>query len=207
MTIQDFLDMDFSNFSRMTFDQRKEIVDDMAKKANRRLDNLARAGVPSAALEHRINTDIDIMYFTSEGKNANQLANEAKNLKRFLSSKSSTVTGAKNIVVDMMSRVMNVPKYTIPRNELGFIAPRMRTFWEGYNKVLEANPAMITTKDNNISGQFTSGQVQQKVYEVFKQNLNMDSDELWARVQELLDDEYVPPESPGENPFTFTRHD
>lgn len=209
MTIKDFLELTPEDISRMSFGERKDLVDDISSKANRRLDRLSELDIPAPSLSSRLDDDGNLKYFSSDDKNTNQLSNELKNLQRFLNNKTSTVTGAKQSAIRMYAKLTGTPVSKVSLSEVNSMYlnnEKMNVFWSAYNKVLESNPGIISTKSNDIAGQFTSGQVQQRVYEIFSQNTNMNSDELWLKAQEFLDSEYEPPAAPGLNPFTFTRH-
>ena len=207
MTIKDFLGISPAEMSMLKFEERKELVDEMAKKANRRLDKLGELFFVSPALSSRLDNEGNIKYFSSDDKNVNQLGNELKNLQKFLRNKTSTVFGAKSSARRLYAKVMNATMKETSINDVASAfnndGEKMQTFWEAYNKVLDANPGVITTKDHNIAGQFTSGQVQQMVYEVYAKNKEADSDELWYAAQQILDERYEAPKSPGANPFSF----
>ena len=210
MKIKDFLDISPAELSKLGKDERKELVDDMARKANRRLDELGELFFVSPALSSRLDDEGNIRHFNSEGKNHNQLGNELKNLQKFLGNKTSTVSGAKNSAIRIYAKIMNAKMKDTSINDVGeafnYNGEKMKIFWEAYNKTLDANPGIITTKDNLIAGQFTSGQVQQIVFEVFEQNSYLDSDELWVAAQKILDDRYEAPKNPGANPFSFVKN-
>jgi len=210
MTIKDFLNITPEEMVRMDMQQRRSLVDEMSKKANRRLDKLDELFFVAPAMSSRLDEEGNIKYFSSDYKNFNQLGNELKNLQKFLSNKTSTTAGARNSARRIYAKVMNSTMKETSINDVASAfessPDKMNIFWSAYNKVLEANPGIITTKDNNIAGQFTSGQVQQMVYEVYLKNKEATSDDIWYQAQQVLMDEYEPPKNPGENPFTFTRH-
>lgn len=190
-----------SDLNSLNKEERKELVDKMSKVANKRLERLSNLELPSQAFSSRQEhnergqkirySDGQWAYreFQSAGKTNNQLGNELKFLQMFLRNKTSTVTGANRSAKEIYSRVLNTPKSKVNLSAISY--DQAKEFWEGYQKVMESNIGIISTKENPLAGRLTSSQVQQAIYDMYQQNsFALDSDQLYERAQEFIDADY-----------------
>lgn len=195
MTISQFLDLDPAVISKMKYDERKALVDEMAKKANRRLENLSKLPLPSPAFSNRmtgIREDNTFEYkpFQSAGKNSNQLANELKFLRSFLESDTSKVTGAKKNAIRLYGHLMDTKRPTY--NEVASVMSyqNSKNFWEAYNKILQVNAGMIATRDGVTPGYISSSQVQEWVMKTMRENESLTPDEIEEKSRSFMTEIY-----------------
>lgn len=185
----------------MTMGQRKNLVDQMARRANNRLEALSKLEIPSPAFNARQVTDSkgnklrdytgqwQYKEFQSTGKNSNQLANELKFLRMFLSNETSTVSGAKRNTRNVYSKVLGISKRQVDISKLSYDETKL--FWEAYNKVLEANKGTISTRDNRIEGRLGSSELQQKMFSIYEDNSKaLTVDGLIQRAEDFLTEDY-----------------
>ena len=96
LTINQFLEINPTELSKMNQEDLEPVVREMAKKANKRLEKLSWLEIPAPAFHSRQVYDKkgenklrdftgQWVYneFTAEGKNLNQLRNEAKYMQMF----------------------------------------------------------------------------------------------------------------------------
>ena len=199
MTINDFLDLTPEYLRGLNKKERRDLVDEMSPKANQRLNRLQTLPIKAPALSSRLDDDDNVKYFTSEDKDHYQLANELKELQWFLGAKTSTITGARKSAIRVYAKVLGEKQKNVSYNDVisAFSSDesRRKVFWSAYNKILESDPNLISTKDNKIMGALDSDKAQAKIYEEFSKNsFNLESDDLWTRARDILKKEYVPPE-------------
>lgn len=202
LTINDFLEIGPTELSKMGKEELEPIVKEMSKKANRRLEKLSWLEIPSPAFHARQSYDRSgreklrdftgqwaYEEFTSEGKNLNQLRNEAKYMQIFLANKTSTVKGAKNNTKSMMARLLNTTKSRIEIANISY--DNTKAFWEGYNKAIESNIGIISAKGHTIRDRLDSSTIQTVLYNMYKQSgFAMSSDDLYRAAQEYIDEDY-----------------
>ncbi len=209
MTVKEFLGLNTEQLKSLDKKERVAVLEELGPIANKRIDKLSELPIESPAYRARLDDDKNIRYFTSEGKDNNQLANELKELQTFLGAKTSTNYGARRSAVRVYAKVMGMYQKDVNYEDVvgmfGDDKDKRTTFWEAYNKVLESNPELISTKENILVGQIPSDQAQAKIYEEYKQHeFSMDSDELWDRARKILDKNYKPPKT-GKTPYNLGR--
>lgn len=195
MNISQFLELNPADISKMNYEERKELVDEMSKKANKRLERLSKLPIPSPAFSNRmtgVNEDNTFSYksFQSTGKNANQLANELKFLKSFLESDTSKVTGAKRSAVRLYGHLVEDKK--VSYNQIAEIMSyeKSKNFWEAYNKILQVNAGIISTKEGVTPGYISSSQVQEWVMKTMRDKEDLTPDEIEAMSRKFMREVY-----------------
>ena len=183
MTISQFLDLDPAEIAKMKFDERKNLVDEMSEKANKRLERLSKLPIPSPAFSNRMTGERDdsgfeYKPFQSTGKNANQLANELKFLRSFLESDTSTVTGAKKSTIRLYGHLISDKKPTYNEVTTVMSYEKTKDFWEAYNKIVQTNAGIISTKNGVTPGYISSSQVQEWVMKTMRDNIHLSPDEV-----------------------------
>lgn len=208
MTISQFLELNPSDISKMNFEERKAVVDEMSKKANRRLDRLSKLPLPTPAFINRAdydererenpsiirNEDGSFRYhpFQSTGKNSNQLANEIKYLRSFFDSPTSTVTGAKKSIMRLYGNLVKTDRTGYNVNDIAQLMPyeKTKTFWEAYSKILQTNAGVITQKRGVTPGYVSSSQVQAYIYRQMADQPDLTPDEIEAMSRKFIREVY-----------------
>ena len=208
MTISRFLELNPADISKMNYEERKELVDEMSKKANRRLDRLSKLPLPTPAFINRAeynprekdnppilrNEDGSFRYrpFQSTGKNSNQLANEIKFLRSFFNSPTSTVTGAKRSIMKLYGNLTKIDRTGYNIYQIAQLMPyeKTRTFWEAYSKILQTNAGIITQKRGVTPGYITSSQVQAYIYRQMAEKPDLTPDEIEAMSRKFMREVY-----------------
>jgi len=202
LTINQFLEINPTELSKMNQEDLEPVVREMAKKANKRLEKLSWLEIPAPAFHSRQVYDKkgenklrdftgQWVYneFTSEGKNLNQLRNEAKYMQMFFKNKTSTVTGANRNTKSMMSRILETPMSKIDLSSLSY--DDTKAFWEGYNKAVESNIGILSAKGHTIRDRLDSNSIQTMLYNMYKDSdFRMTSDDLYQAAQKYIDDDY-----------------
>lgn len=199
----------------MDDNEKRRIVNSMARLANRRLENLSKMELPAPAMRprQRYTVDMDTVIrtdgekflgamrdettgnwlfdgFSSEGKNSNQLSNEIKYMQMFFENKTSTVKGAKSYFIDMMSRIENINKKDVDLSSITY--EQTVAYWEGYNKFLEGNLGTISAMGRQVADRLDSNSVQVHLFNVFRESgYTMTSDELYLAAQAYADEDYA----------------
>lgn len=183
--------------------QRKEIIDDMAPVANRRLERLSNLEIPSPAFNSRQVWSKDgkeklrdytgqWLYdeFSSKGKDKARLGNEIQYMQMFFKNKTSTVKGANYNTKKMMARVLNTNMNKVDLSKISY--EQTKAFWEGYTKALESNIGILDVNGHHIADRLGSTQIQQSLYNTYEESeFKMDSDELYEAAQKYIDDDYA----------------
>ena len=160
--IKGILKMDYDTLLDLTrkenFSQFKSVLNQMAKTANRRINELNKSdiGKYSPALKSLNNAGIqkfnlkDIEKATSS--DTGKLLHEYATLKRFLSAKSSTVRGWNKIRGKVATRTgatkMFGTSYKSKRSAT-YWHNREKRFWDIYNKLVDEYGGILTQLDSN----------------------------------------------------------
>lgn len=208
MTISQFLELNPSDISKMDYEERKSLVDEMSKKANRRLERLSKLPLPTPAFTNRAEYEVNVKEdetpyilrnedgsfryrpFQSTGKNNNQLANELKFLKSFLESSTSTVTGAKRSTVRLYEHLMEGQRATYNQIAEEMSYEKTKDFWEAYNKILQTNAGIISTRNGVTPGYISSSQVQEWIMKTMKDKEDLTPDEIEAMSRSFVKEAY-----------------
>lgn len=186
----------------MSKEEIEPIVREMSKKANKRLEKLSWLEIPSPAFHSRQVYDRSgrdklrdftgqwvYNEFSADGKNINQLKNEAKYMQMFFKNKTSTVKGANYNTKSMMSRILETPMTKIDLSSLNY--EDTKAFWEGYNKAVESNIGILSAKGHTIRDRLDSSTIQTMLYNMYKESdFRMSSDDLYQAAQEYIDEDY-----------------
>lgn len=191
MRVNEFIDLSYVDINNMDEDELRSVVTQMSKVANRRLKNLSKLNIPSQAFANRaVYEDGEISRddygnfkydeFGAGDKNINGLRREAKFLRSFLESETSTVTGAKSAAIDMIMRVGGYKTKAEARRNM-WSYDESKEFWTLYYRLLETDYNMI----KNIIG---SKETQRIVERIRKSSANLSIDELWQNARQILKD-------------------
>ena len=94
LTIENILSMDIDKFNKLKEPDLKKIVGRLVSAANKRIRRMESAGIESPALSGVKRSGGT---FSVKDKNLDQLRSEYARAKRFLTSKTSTIKGAKKV--------------------------------------------------------------------------------------------------------------
>ncbi len=192
MKLQDFLNMDSQDFNDLTKkenrSQAEDVIKQMSRIANNRLRNLSKLDIPSPAFSNRAVTDKE--GFAARGSDGNflyeefqstgdlrQIRRELKYIHSFLSSKTSTVPGARRYSEDIMKRVGGYKNLKEARENM-WDYESSKQFWTVWDKLNESSYNLV----QNILG---SGVTQQVSREVYNRNPMMGIDEDYYRERVL----------------------
>lgn len=160
MKTSDIISMNVLELNKLNRKELSKLVSQAGSVANKRLARLEKNEIESPAYQFNQRNG---GRFSVAGKNLNQLRTEYKRVSGFLNAKTSTVTGANEIMDKWADRL----GYKLEKQQ-------SKDMWSAYRKYLEVNPTSV--KD------YGSDQVQQFLArEIFKDNLSPDEiDELVA---------------------------
>lgn len=129
MKINDILNLEPGDLMKLDRPQLAKIVSQMSSVANKRVKRLEASNVSSQALE---NVQRGGGKFGTKGLTLNQLRAEYKRARGFLTSKSSTIRGAKKVNKELQLRLG------------GSMTPtQMKNFWGVYNRLAEIEPNFL----------------------------------------------------------------
>lgn len=124
------------SFSKLTYNELKEITRVGARIANRRIENLSKKGEDyySPAYWTRREKTGGEGFFNPERMNLNTLRTEFTNIYNFLAAPTSTITGANRAMRKSIAGLKKVGINITPK--------QFANFWKSYNKLKERNPGL-----------------------------------------------------------------
>lgn len=164
---QELLNLNPDDINRMTAQQLRAAVSILASAANKRLARLGATGIGQIspaylAAQKRAYTGAAGGKFGTKGKTRNQLLNEYKAIKSFMSAKTSSVTSWREYRQRTYKRA-GIEMTDDPEKE--------KAFWKTYRKIEEMYPTIKGAK----SGEYGSRGVQSDLHRV------MAGKARWAR--------------------------
>lgn len=154
MTVEQFLNMNWEELNDLTTKpneaKAKSVLNQMGNVANRRLSRLANLNLPSPAFSNRTITDKygfaqkgsdgAFLYdpFQSTGMDdLRDVRHELKHIQSFLSSKTSTVKGAKRYAADIVKRAEGLSSIK-EAEKVNWEYESSKIFWKAYNQLDES---------------------------------------------------------------------
>lgn len=133
MTVEDILNMDQSEWARLSRADLAKVTRRLADAANKRLRSFEHAEDYSPATEAAKRSGGS---FTTGGKNRNQLEHEFARARSFLKAETSTRTGWKNVKDRTIRNFEKSTGVTIPKDQFN-------EFWEAYEKLRDLDPDIV----------------------------------------------------------------
>lgn len=163
-SIEKLLELTPEQLARMNEKQLREVVSQMASAANKRLKRLEKVemGTYAPAYRKTIQRGYSTLQggkFGVKGKNLNQLRNEYKAVKTFLTSKTGSARNYSKYRAEVFKRIK------VRFNN----ADQEREFWKAYNMLEEIEP-LIATRDGVKLSSYGSNEAQRDMAMLIKGN-------------------------------------
>lgn len=129
-TVKEILDIDITDFRRLTNQQMRGCVQTLADAANKRIKRFARMGEKSPAVAGVERTG---GRFSTKGKNLNQLRHEFMRAKDFLESETGNIKGWRAVKTQTISTIKEEAGFNLD-DEL------WDKVWTAYDQLKESNP-------------------------------------------------------------------
>ena len=145
MTIDELLNLDIGDVSKLNRQELAKVVSKLGSASNKRVKRFNEKGVETPATRglQRSGGNISV-----KGKTANQLRAEYVRAKTFLTAKTSTSKGFKKIKKDFETRIG------------GALSPEeTKTFWSAYNKLYELEPGFLRLYGSDRMQQYLRDEV------------------------------------------------
>lgn len=180
MNVQDILNLDISEISKMDRKTLAKTVSTLASAGNKRVKRLKNKGIETPALRGLEKTGGNL---SVKGKDVNALRKEFMRAKTFLTAKTSTFKGYKAVQKEFEERIG------------GKLTPEQtKRFWSAYNKANEREP--------NFLKLYGSSQMQSYIREEIEQNKGLDSTQLAEKAINRINELYEEEQAQGEE-FDF----
>lgn len=130
-TINDLLNLDIETFNKLGASDMRKVVSRLASAGNKRLRSFERRKetTPATRYIHKSGG-----YFSTKGKNLNQLRAEYMRAKSFFGAKTSTAKGW----MDVKQRTIQ----TLKDSGIDITDEQFSTFWKAYEELKELNPGI-----------------------------------------------------------------
>lgn len=140
--------MDVSALNRLNEKQLRNVLSSAKKIINKRIKSLESKNMNSPALRALIRSGGPI---TTKGANLNRLRSEYSRARKFLTAKTSTVTGVRKVRQELSKRL-----------KIELTEKQEDNFWKVYNKLKEDHPDVYSqtqgsTRLQNIIADISSG--------------------------------------------------
>lgn len=160
--IEDLINMDYNVFVNLTrkenIDELKKIIKQMANVANKRIWNLTKNPIGKYSPAYQSLKESGKTKFSVKGitaatsQDTNKLVHEYQQLKKFLSAKTSTISGWNSVRREVAkrtgsSKLFNVD-YKSDRSAKIWIN-REKKFWKLYNRLVDNYGGIITQLDSD----------------------------------------------------------
>lgn len=168
-SIQDILDMDIETFNKLSKADLQKVVGRLVSAGNKRLrvfDKLGKSSPATRWLEKKS----DDKYFSTKGKNLNELRAEFARARNFLNSKTSSYRGYRQVLKDTV-KTLKKEGVKIPVNKL-------EDMLKAYERLKELDPNVATRG------------MKYPVFTEISQNANVDIDVVVVETQKKLEDIY-----------------
>lgn len=157
-SVNDILNMDYKDFISLNYSDMRKAVSRLVSAGNKRIRRLESKGLETGATDF-VNRSGG--YFSTKGKNLNQLRAEFSRAKAFFGMKSSTIKGLKEVRKGMQERLTEFNKgQKIPDSvmdkvmrayeELKRIDPSVVNKREKYNILQSVYEETVNNPDSNV---------------------------------------------------------
>ena len=161
MSISDILDLSQADISRLSRSDLAKVTSRLASAANKRIKRAV-----GTEYEKTVKDRAGGSNFSVKGKNQGQLQGEFARARQFLTSKTSSVTGAKKVLENAMKRIGAPDAETASK------------LWGVYNRVKEMYPDLVTRLGSD------------RIQQMIRQENIQDPEELILSLQERIENEY-----------------
>lgn len=161
MSISDILDLSQADISRLSRSELAKVTSRLASAANKRIKRAV-----GTEYEKTVKDRAGGSNFSVKGKNQGQLQGEFARARQFLTSKTSSVTGAKKVFESAMKRIGAPDAETASK------------LWGVYNRVKEMYPDLVTRLGSD------------RIQQMIRQENTLDPEELILSLQERIENEY-----------------
>ena len=161
MSISDILDLSQADISRLSRSELAKVTSRLASAANKRIKRAV-----GTEYEKTVKDRAGGSNFSVKGKNQGQLQGEFARVRQFLTSKTSSVKGAKKVFESAMKRIGAPDAETASK------------LWEVYNRVKEMYPDLVTRLGSD------------RIQQMIRQENIQDPEELILSLQERIENEY-----------------
>ena len=168
MKIDELINLDIGDISKLNRAELAKVVSQLGSAANKRVKRFEQKGIETPATKglQRSGGNISV-----KGKNINQLRSEYVRAKTFLSAKTSTSKGFKTVKKQFEKRIG------------GALTPEeTKKFWSAYNKLSEIEPRFLQL--------YGSDRMQQYLRDEIVQNPGKESDDLALSGKSVLQQSY-----------------
>ena len=172
-SVSDILNMDYNDFISMNYSDMRKAVSRLVSAGNKRIRRLESKGLETGATDFVNRTG---GYFSTKGKNLNQLRAEFSRAKAFFGMKSSTIKGLKEVRKGMQDRLKEFNKgQKIPESTMDRV---MRT----YEELKRLDPSVINKREKY--------NILQSVYEEIRNNPDTPIGEVAMKMKDRVTELY-----------------
>lgn len=161
MSISDILDLSQADISRMSRSDLAKVTSRLASAANKRIKRAV-----GTEYEKTVKDRAGGSNFSVKGKNQGQLQGEFARARQFLTSKTSSIKGAKKVAESAMKRIGAPDAETASK------------LWGVYNRVKEMYPDLVARLGSD------------RIQQMIRQEHIQDPEELILSLQERIENEY-----------------
>ena len=174
LKIEDIMDLSWERLNTLTTDEFKQLTNRLVSASNKRIRRLSKATRGTSAFAYQFIEERG-RQFSTRGKNRNQLMNEFKTAKRFLSMKTSTIKGWNKYRKDTEKRI----GYNTENESSEWTDATWKKFWKVYRRFEETHSGIYRKGD--------SDRIQQMLVEIMDSNDKRRSADTF---QQLIEQEY-----------------
>lgn len=174
LKISDIMDLSWESLNRLSTDEMKQLTNRLVSASNKRIRRLSKAKRGTSSFAYQFIEERG-RNFSTRGKNRNQIYNEFKTAKQFLSMKTSTVKGWNKYRTDMEKRT----GYITENESSNWTDSTWKKYWKVYRRFNELHGGVMRKGD--------SDRIQQMLTEIFN---TTDKRKSADSFQQLIENEY-----------------
>ena len=172
-SVSDILNMDYNDFISMNYSDMRKAVSRLVSAGNKRIRRLESKGLETGATDFVKRSG---GYFSTKGKNLNQLRAEFSRAKAFFGMKSSTIKGLKEVRKGMQERLKEFNKgQKIPESDMDRV---MRSYEE------------LKRLDPSVNNKREKYNILQSIYEEVKNNSDTPVGEIAVKMKTRVTELY-----------------
>lgn len=171
-SVKQIMSMDIKDIEQLPLKELKEIVGVMASAGNKRIDRLTDQDIPSQAL-----SNLSGGRFSVAGKDKTQLINEFRREVTFMSAKTSSVSGAKQVNKETIE---TLKEQGIIDSDRELTPQEMKDYWQIMDRLRDTNPALFVNQcllyGDDVYREIADGE--------------KSKDEIFNEIQEKINEDY-----------------
>lgn len=171
MSIQDITRLTPDKLNKLNATDLKKISSRLVSASNKRIRRLKSKELNTPSLQNIARGQ----EFSIKGKTRNQVLNTFKQMKNFLTAKTSTISGARKVQKEFVERI----GLNQPMNKT-----QTKKFWKVYDKLVTQNGGIIKQMKS-------SDQLQSYLASMIKSKSRISQKELMSRLNKRLDELYT----------------